>query len=80
MDGVKQSVPLLIAGLAPGTKVGLWEFGNQLDPPHDLVQLAPLEPLATGKDTILSQLTAVTAIRTGTSLMLQATGATLSFG
>jgi hypothetical protein len=75
MEGVKESAPLLIAGLSPSTKVGLWEFGCALNPPDDWYPLVDLAPLRQDRDEILAHLAKIQPQPTGTSLNATILGA-----
>lgn len=68
MQGVKASAPLLFGAFTGETAVGLWTFGNQLNPPHDWTELVPIAPLAQNAQAIQDAMATVEPQRTGTSL------------
>ena len=47
--------------LSPQTKLGLWEFTYQLDPPKDYKQIVPIAPLSTNRTPLLNALDAAPA-------------------
>lgn len=68
IEGVKSSAPLMIAALGSDTKLGLWEFGYQLDPPNDYIDLAPMAELGKSKQTFLDWIDNLQPKKSGTSL------------
>ena len=65
MQAVQNSAKIAVQLLSPQTRLGLWEFTYQLDPPHDYKQVVPIAPLSTNRTTLLNALDAATPIPTG---------------
>lgn len=69
LDLVKAGLADMTALLPDDSRVGLWQFGNQLDPPNDWVELVPIGPLEPGqRDELATALDGMIAIDTGTGL------------
>lgn len=68
MQGVKASAPLLFGAFTGETAVGLWIFGNQLNPPNDWSELVPIAPLSQSAQAIQEAVATIEPQRTGTSL------------
>jgi Ca-activated chloride channel family protein len=65
MVAVQNSASIAAQLLSPQTKLGLWEFDYQLDPPLDYKQIVPILPLATNRTPLLNALDAAQPIPTG---------------
>ena len=65
MKAVQNSAAIAAQLLSPQTRLGLWEFTYQLDPPRDYKQLVPMAPLSTNRTTLLNALDAAQPIPTG---------------
>ena len=70
---VQSSAKLAAQLLSPQTRLGLWEFTYQLDPPHDYRQVVPLAALATNRTTLLDAVSAATPIPTGGTSLYRTT-------
>jgi len=68
MDGVKSSASLMISSLPDGIRIGLWEFGEQLQPPEDFRRLTPIGPLSHNRTDLLGAIDGLAARRSGTAL------------
>ncbi len=65
MKAVQDSSAIAAQLLSPQTRLGLWEFTYQLDPPNDYKQVVPVAPLSTNRTTLLNALDAAEPIPTG---------------
>jgi hypothetical protein len=65
MKAVQDSAAIAAQLLSPQTRLGLWEFTYQLDPPNDYKQLVPMAPLSSNRTTLLNALDAAEPIPTG---------------
>jgi Ca-activated chloride channel homolog len=65
MKAVQNSASIAAQLLSPQTRLGLWEFTYQLDPPRDYKQVVPMAPLSTNRTTLLNALDAAQPIPTG---------------
>lgn len=65
MKAVQDSSAIAAQLLSPQTRLGLWEFTYQLDPPNDYKQVVPVAPLSTNRTTLLQALDAAQPIPTG---------------
>jgi uncharacterized protein with von Willebrand factor type A (vWA) domain len=65
MKAVQNSAAIAAQLLSPQTRLGLWEFTYQLDPPNDYKQVVPMAPLSSNRSTLLSALDAAQPIPTG---------------
>ena len=73
---VQNSAKIAVQLLSSQTRVGLWEFTYQLDPPNDYRQVVPMAPLASSRTTLLNAVNAATPVPTGgTSLYRTVLGA-----
>jgi Ca-activated chloride channel family protein len=70
---VQSSAKLAAQLLSPQTRLGLWEFTYQLDPPNDYRQVVPLAALADNRTTLLDAVTAATPIPTGGTSLYRTT-------
>lgn len=69
LDLVKQGLGDMTDLLPDGARVGLWQFGTQLDPPNDWVELVPTEQLEPDhRNELDAALADMTALDTGTGL------------
>ena len=68
MDGVKSSAALATQFLSDETSLGLWQFGYQLEPPKDYVELVALRPLSKNRGQLQSAIADAEPLDTGTSL------------
>ena len=65
MVAVQNSARIAAQLLSPQTRLGLWEFTYQLDPPRDYRQVVPMAPLSSGRTSLLNAVDAATPIPTG---------------
>jgi hypothetical protein len=65
MAAVQDSGKLALPLLSDQTRMGLWEFSYQLDPPRDYLQVLPMAPLSSSRDQLLQALDAATPRSTG---------------
>ncbi len=65
MVAVQNSAAIAAQLLSSQTRLGLWEFTYQLDPPLDYKQIVPLAPLSSNRTTLLQALDAAQPIPTG---------------
>jgi Ca-activated chloride channel family protein len=70
---VQSSAKLAAALLSPQTRLGLWEFTYQLEPPNDYRQVVPLAALADNRSTLLDAVSAATPIPTGGTSLYRTT-------
>jgi Ca-activated chloride channel family protein len=70
---VQSSAKLAAQLLSPQTRLGLWEFTYQLDPPNDYRQVVPLAPLSSNRTTLLAAVDAATPIPTGGTSLYRTT-------
>lgn len=69
LDLVKQGLADMTELLPDNAQVGLWQFGTQLDPPNDWIELVPVEPLEPDHRAELdAALAEMIALDTGTGL------------
>ena len=62
---VQSSAKIAVQLLSSQTRVGLWEFTYQLDPPNDYQQVVPIAPLSSSRTNLLNAVNAATPIPTG---------------
>jgi hypothetical protein len=65
MAAVQNSAKIAAQLLSPQTRLGLWEFTYQLDPPRDYRQVVPMAALSSNRTTLLNAVDAATPIPTG---------------
>jgi hypothetical protein len=70
---VQNSAKLAAQLLSPRTRLGLWEFTYQLNPPYDFRQVVPLAALADNRTTLLDAVSAATPIPTGGTSLYRTT-------
>jgi len=69
LDLVKQGLQEMTDLLPDDSRVGLWQFGTQLDPPNDWLPLVAVASLETEqRDQLASSLNSMVALDTGTGL------------
>lgn len=69
IDFVRDGVGSLAELLPDESELALWQFGSQLDPPVDHVELLPRQPLdAAHRDDLADALDSLEALNTGTGL------------
>jgi Ca-activated chloride channel family protein len=73
MAAVQSSSKLAVQLLSPQSRLGLWEFTYQLDPPNDYRQVVPMAPLSSNRAALLNALDAATPIPTGGTSLYRTT-------
>ncbi|MFW6092220.1 MAG: VWA domain-containing protein [Actinomycetota bacterium] len=69
IDFVRDGVGSLAELLPDESELSLWQFGVQLDPPRDHVELVPRQPLDSGhRESLSAALRSLSALDTGTGL------------
>jgi hypothetical protein len=65
LQAVQNSANIAASLLSSETRLGLWEFTYQLDPPRDYKSIVPIAPLTTNRSKVLGALDAAQPILTG---------------
>jgi Ca-activated chloride channel family protein len=65
IQAVQNSANIAAQLLSSQTRLGLWGFTYQLDPPRDYKQIVPIAPLSTNRSIVLKALDAAQPIPTG---------------
>lgn len=69
IEFVRNGVGSLADLLPDESRLALWQFGAQLDPPRDYVELLPRQPLSDGhRESLSAALDSLSALDTGTGL------------
>jgi Ca-activated chloride channel family protein len=73
LAAVQSSAKLAVQLLSPQSRVGLWEFTYQLDPPNDYKSVVPVGALSSNRTALLNALDAATPISTGGTSLYRTT-------